>query len=246
MDEAGKPHLAPDSDGEPGAANRQALLRTSLFGSLDAGDLDRFAAMARSLSFDAGAAVVRKGDPSRSLYVIVQGRLKIANGSADGREMVMNVLGPGDVFGEIALLDGAGRTADAICIEPVRLLALDRSDLIPVLDSNPSLMQRMLVAIAERVRWISTSYEDSTFLSVRARTAKRLLQLADQFGVETPAGVRITLALPQRELAGHVGVTRETISRLLQDWQGDGLIVMQRGMIVLANTARLAAVAAET
>ena len=246
MAEADKPPLASDSDESHGAVNRQALARTALFGALDPEDLDRLAGMARSLAFDDGAAVFRKGDPSRSLYVIVAGRLKIASGSADGREMVMNLLGPGDAFGEVALLDGGGRTADAVCIEPLRVLAFDRSDLIPFLEAKPSLMLRMLVALAERVRWISTSYEDSTFLSVRVRMAKRLLRLAEDFGVDTPAGVRITVALPQRELASHIGVTRETISRLLQDWQGDGLIVVNRGMILLPNKARLAAVASGT
>ncbi len=229
----------------PGAdARAAALARTPLFGGLDGPALQRLAAMARPIAVKTDAAVFRKGDPSRALYVIDQGRVKIGATSADGREIVLNLLGPGAMFGEIALVDGGGRTADAVATEPARLLALDRAELIPYLEANPRLMLHMLVVMAQRVRWVASSLEDAAFLSLPARAAKRLLLLGEQFGLDTPAGLRLTVSLPQHEMARHLGVTRESVNRLFQDWMAQGLIVIDRRVIVLADLPRLGEIAA--
>ena len=220
-----------------------ALSRTALFSGLNPATMDHLAAMAVPVSFATGAAVFRKGDPSHALYVVVRGRVKIAATSAEGREIVLNVLGPGAVFGEIALIDGGGRTADAVAYEPLHLVALGRNDLVPYLEANPRLMLQMLVVMAQRIRWVSSSLEDSTFLGLPARLAKRLLILGELFGLTTPSGRRLTIALPQRELAGHMNVTRETINRLLHDWLGRNLIAIDRGVIVLKDMDRLAEIA---
>jgi CRP/FNR family cyclic AMP-dependent transcriptional regulator len=233
-----------DGPGPSPDARAAALARTPLFSALDNPALHRLAGMARPIAVRADAAVFRKGDPSRSLYVIDQGRVKIATTSAEGREIVLNLLGPGAMFGEIALVDGGERTADAIATEPARLLALDRAELIPYLEANPRLMLHMLVVMAQRVRWVASSLEDTAFLSLPARAAKRLLLLAEQFGLETAEGLRLTVSLPQHEMARHLGVTRESVNRLFQDWLADGLIAIDRGVIVLRDLARLRAIVA--
>ena len=228
-----------------GAEARAAVLgRTMLFGGLDRAALRRLAAMARPILVKPDAAVFRKGDPSRALYVIDQGRVKIATTSAEGREIVLNLLGPGAIFGEIALVDGGDRTADAVATEPARLLALDRAELIPYLEANPKLMLHMLVVMAQRVRWVASSLEDAAFLSLPARAAKRLLLLGEQFGLDTPAGLRLTVSLPQHEMARHLGVTRESVNRLFQEWMAQGVIAIDRGVIVLTDLGRLGAIAA--
>jgi CRP-like cAMP-binding protein len=226
------------------AVRARVLARTALFGGLDDVALASLAVMSKSQAFAAGETVFRKGDVSGSLYVVEQGRVTIATTSLEGREVVLNLLGPGDLFGEVALVDGGGRTADAVCPERAKLIVLDRRRLIPFLEANPKLMLRMLSAMAERVRWVSASFEDSAFLPLPARMAKRLLLLADGFGVDTARGRRLTVALPQRELAAHMGVTRETINRLLQDWLALGLIEVDRGVVVIRDRDRLARLAA--
>jgi CRP/FNR family transcriptional regulator, cyclic AMP receptor protein len=220
-----------------------ALARTALFAGLDAQALDRLARIAKRISFPANGIIFQKGDTGRSLYVIERGRVKIAASSVHGREVALNLLGPGEIFGEIALVDGGPRTADAIACDPARLLALERRELIPFLEASPDATLRMLVALARRVRWVSDTFEDAAFLSLPTRLAKRLIFLDRHFGLSGSAGRRLTVSLPQRELANHLNVTRETINRLLQEWRDEGLITIDRGVFVLKNMERLARIA---
>lgn len=225
----------------PQLSEKAALLaRTDLFAALASEDLETLAAMARRRSLESEAPIFRKDDPSSSLYVIERGRVKISSGSREGREVVLNLLGPGSIFGEVALVDGGGRTADATACDPTSLLVLERGQLIPFLERQPALLLRMLVTLTARLRWVSDRLEDTVFLSLAARLAKRLLFLGEHFGVDTPRGRRLTVSLPQRELASHMNVTRETMNRLLQDWMGQGLIEIHRGFIVLKDAAALA------
>src|SRR5207237_9753793 len=136
----------------------------------------------------ANALIFQKGDPSRCLYVIERGCVKIVASSAQGREVALNLLGAGEIFGEIALIDGGGRSADAVACEPVRLLALERRALIPFLEASPEVTLRMLVALARRVRWISDTFEDAAFLSLPVRLAKRLIFLDRHFGLKGSTG----------------------------------------------------------
>ena len=230
---------------EPSSRERKAaaLARASLFEGLRQEDLDRLADLAKAATYRSGDLIFQKGDLSRSLYVIDKGRVKIATDGADGREVALNLLGPGAVFGEIALIDGGARTADAIACEPCRLLQLDRADLVPLLEREPGLTMRMLVALTGRVRWISDRFEDSLFLDLSARLAKRLLFLGEHFGVDSPRGRRLSVSLPQRELASHMGVTRETVNRLLQQWRASGLILIDRGVLVLTDLEQLSRLA---
>jgi CRP/FNR family cyclic AMP-dependent transcriptional regulator len=229
----------------PGSIDVRAavIARTAMFGALDREVLRRLGAMARAKSFRPDQVVFSKGDPLQGLYVIERGRVKISTTSPAGREIALNLLGDGDVFGEVALADGGARTADAVACEPTRLLVLDRTEIVPFLEANPEIMRHMLVALAQRVRWISSRFEDAAFLSLPARVAKRLLLLGEHFGVGSAACLRLTVSLPQRELASHMGVTRETINRLIQDWRDSGLIKVDRGVIVLSDLRRLGEIA---
>ena len=237
------------SDGEGGAgkdgtaADKAALLaRTDLFAALPPDHLVQLAEMARRRAYAADAPIFRKGDPASGLYVIERGRVKISSGSREGREMVLNLLGEGAIFGEVALIDGGERTADATACDPVSVLVLDRGQLIAFLQRDLGLLLRMLVTLTGRLRWVSDRFEDVVFLGLPARLAKRLLFLGEHFGVDTPDGRRLTVSLPQRELASHMNVTRETMNRLLQDWQGQGMIEIRRGFIVLRRPDALAAI----
>jgi CRP-like cAMP-binding protein len=221
------------------AEKAAALQRTPLFAAVTGPDLERLASMARPSAFPVGTTIFAKGDPANGLYVVERGRVKISTTSVQGRELVLNILGTGAAFGEIALLDGGERTADASACEPARLLLLETAGLIAFLESRPDVMRRMLVALTDRLRWVSSQVEDVMFLSLPARMAKRLLFLGEHFGVDTERGRRLTVVLPQHELASHMNVARETVNRLLQDWRDQGMIEVHLGFIVLKDIARL-------
>ncbi len=231
------------TESAPASAKVQALSRCTLFEGLGPDDLEPLAALVRAVTFKTGEIIFRKGDQNPSLYVIERGRVKISTGSAEGREVVLNLLGPPSVFGEVALFDGGERTADAIAAEPVTVLELLRRDLLPFLESRPDRMLRMLGAMTARLRWISERHEDAVFLELPARLAKRLLLLGEHFGFDTARGRRLTVSLPQRELASYMGVSRETVNRLLQDWMAKGLIEIDRGVLILKDQTALRRVA---
>lgn len=229
---------------EPRLADKVAALsKTALFGGLAAPALARLAALVDWRVLDTDAIVFRRGDPGTHLFVIHRGRVRFGTGAVDGREVTLNLLGPGGVFGEVGFADGGPRTADAIASEPVELLALSRRELLPFLKSEPEAMLQMMAALATRARWISESYEDAAFLELPARLAKRLLFLSRHFGYDMPEGRRLAASLTHRELANHMNVTRESITRLIQKWRRDGLITEHRGIMVLRDVRKLEALA---
>ncbi|MGA7712250.1 MAG: Crp/Fnr family transcriptional regulator [Rhizomicrobium sp.] len=216
-----------------------ALAGTSVFGSLDTTTLQRVAGIAEWRVVAAGAFVFSRGDVGEHLFVIDKGHVRIVASASDGREVVLNLLGPGTVFGEMAFTDGRERTADAVTTEASELLALSRRRLLPLVVSQPELVLQLMAALCERARWLAEAYEDSAFLDLPARLAKRLLVLSRSFGYDTPQGRRLVVSLPHREIAAHMNVTRESISRLVQKLQQDGIIEERRGVMVLKDVPRL-------
>jgi CRP-like cAMP-binding protein len=222
-----------------------ALSRTTLFGGMDTSMLNRLAALAEWRVAASGAFLFHKDDPGQHLLVIHKGRVKIVTEAADGREVTLNLLGPGAVFGEMAFADGGKRTASAVTTEPCELLAFSRRQFLPFLTSQPDMMLQMLAALCERARWLAESFEDSAFLELAPRLAKRLLFLSASFGFDTPRGRRLAVSLPHRELATHMNVTRESINRLIQKWRQEGIIEEHRGIVVLQDIKRLEALAGD-
>ncbi len=223
---------------------REFLARHDLLGHLTPEELDRLLAPARIERFDEGRVLFRKGDPGDKLYVVLAGRISIGTTSEDGKEVVFNVLGRGEVFGEIALLDGKARTADATAMAECHLLVLERKDFMPFLESHPDVAARLIAVLCERVRWVSQSYEDVLFMDLPARLAKRLLILAETHGepVEDTAGgtaIRIEFPLSQQELAKMAGVSRQAVNKLLQRWQSQGLIAIEHQHLTILDAARL-------
>ncbi len=219
---------------------REFLAKHDLLGHLTPEELDRLLAPARVERLDEGRVLFRKGDPGDRLYVVLAGRIAIGTTSEDGKEVVFNVLGRGEVFGEIALLDGKARTADAPAMAECHLLVLERKDFMPFLESHPEVAARLIAVLCERVRWVSESYEDALFMDLPARLAKRLLRLAETHG--EPAGgtaIRIEFPLSQQELAKMAGVSREAVNKLLRAWQTQGLIAHDHSHVTILDEARL-------
>ncbi len=222
------------------ADGREFLAKHDLLGHLTPEELDRLLAPARVERLDEGRVLFRKGDPGDSLYVVLAGRIAIGTTSGDGKEVVLNVLGRGEVFGEIALLDGKARTADATAMAECHLLVLERSDFMPFLESHPEVAARLIAVLCERVRWVSESYEDALFMDLPARLAKRLLRLAEAYGEPAEeSGTRIEFPLSQQELAKMAGVSRESVNKLLRAWQAQGLIAHDQSHVTILDPARL-------
>lgn len=173
----------------------------------------------------------QKGDAGDALFGVRRGRVRISSGSEAGRAMTLNILGSGDIFGEIALLDGRPRSAEARAIEPTELFALRRRDFVRFLDDNPRLALGVIELLCERLRWMSERVEEGSFVSIEARLARRVLMLAEDYGSD--------VEISQQELGDFIGVSRECVNRQLRLWKRDGLVSIGRGRIGLLDSTAL-------
>ena len=212
------------------AALLPSLARVVLFADFPHDDLTALAARVRRRRFARGDVIFRRRDPGQTLYIIESGAVRISLDDAErGRHLVLALLGPGDFFGELALLDGDPRSADALAHEPSELLALDRQDFLHFVVARPTATERLLAVLSRRLRQDTQVLQDAAFLDVPARLARALLELAQpDRGQEREPGW-VTPHLTQMELAGIVGTTRETVNKWLGVFERQGLIRRQRG-----------------
>lgn len=206
---------------------------------LPSADLDHLAQLAATRPYKAGEPIFLKGDRGTAMMAVVSGRVRICTYSAEGREVVLNVISAGEVFGEIAMIDGGERTADAFAMEDTELLVLSRRDLMPVIERNPLVCLKLLELMCRRLRWMSEQMEDFNFLDLRARLAKRLLYVADRHGEPGSDNGRKTVRISQQLLANMVGTTREAVNKQLSLWKEEGVISGRRGWITVLDRARL-------
>jgi len=214
---------------------RALLANHPLFGQLAPEELERLVAYMRLVRQPARTVLFRKGDPGTHMVVVVRGRLKVCTHSEDGKELVLNLISAGEVVGEIALLDGSDRTADAVTLTDSDLLILERRDFIPFLQRHPDACMRLFAVLCARLRKTSELLEEALFLEGSSRLAKRLVHLAEVFGKPVPGGIRIDIPLSQQQLGNMVGMSRESMNKQLKQWRHDGLIRIEDGRYVLTN-----------
>jgi CRP/FNR family transcriptional regulator, cyclic AMP receptor protein len=217
---------------------RELLRSLQFFSKLDERDIDSLAGHARTERHPAGSLIFAKGSPGRSMMTVLHGSVRISSSSASGKEVVLNIVNPGEVFGEIALLDGRERTADAVAIADCDLLVLDRRDFLPVLLGKPEFCVALLELLCRRLRQTSVQVEDALFEKLDSRMAKALLRLAGaakEAAVPAPVPIRIS----QQQLANMVGASREGVNRMLRIWERDGIVELKKGSIVIHETGRL-------
>ena len=218
---------------------RALLSRSVLFHQLPAEDLDRLVAFAKLKHVSAREVIFRKADPGNQMSAIISGRVKMSTVSEDGKEMVFGIIGPGEFFGEISLLDGEERTATVTAIEPTELLVIERRDFVPFLESYPKVAIRLLGTLALSLRLTNELFEDTIFRNLPARLAKRLLVLADNCGDETANGTRIGLKLSQQEIGSMIGTSRESVNKQMRSWEAEGLISYKQGYITIIDPDRM-------
>lgn len=218
----------------------EALDRSLIFGALPAEDRARLLAYAKLVRYAARQTIFLKGDPGNGLFAVLSGSVQIVAPSLSGKRVVLNTVGAGEVFGEIALLDGRPRSAEAAALTSCELLLLDRRDVLPFLEQHPRVAIQLLEILCSRLRRTTEQVEDVVFLDLPARLAKTLLRLAVK-PVERgrPPFVRAS----QSELGTMVGATRESINKHLGEWQRNGIVSMNAGLVRLLDPDSLAALA---
>jgi CRP/FNR family transcriptional regulator, cyclic AMP receptor protein len=182
----------------------------------------------RRQCFRADKTVLQRDDPGIALYVILSGQVKVHNEAADGQEVLIAVLSAGGLFGELSLFDGKGRSADVTTLEPTELLVLPREALLECIRQSPQVAINLLATLAGRMRLANEIIQAFITLDAPGRMAKQLLVLARDHGVKTPTGVEIRLPLTRGELAGLIGVTRETGARILSEFRSLGWVETDR------------------
>ena len=212
-----------------------------VFGQLAPDQIEHLCSYAQTRRVARGTTIFKKGDPGNSLFAIAAGTVKIDVPSAGGRDAVFNLVQEGEILGEIALLDGQPRTADATAMTDCVLIVIDRRDFVPFLTARPEIALKLIEVLCTRLRHASQQIEDVMFLDFPARLAKTLLRLS-QRAKPSPDGRKV--ALTQSEIGGIVGLSRESTNRFLRAWQEHCWVKLQRGGIMVRAPEALAALAA--
>jgi CRP-like cAMP-binding protein len=219
---------------------RESFLRNvPLFRSLDHKDSLRLAETTRILELKKGDVLFRKGHEGESLFVIYRGKIKIILPSRLGDEMILAVFSKGDFFGEMAVLDGMPRSADAVAMEDTELIVLDRTAFMGFLKNNETALEAILCSLSMRLRKTDDLLEDTCFLNISARFAKRLVELAENYGRRSGDSILIDLEVTQSDLARMVGATRESINKELRVLREKGLVSTIGSKITIYNIALL-------
>jgi len=202
--------------------------------------LDRLSSYAVPQTITRGTTIFARGDPGTCLYALCSGTVKISAPSPGGRDAVFNLITGGAIFGEIAVLDGLSRTADATAITDCSLVVIERRDFISLVHERPEFALKLIEILCGRLRRTTEQLEDVMFLDLPGRLAKTLLQLAEQ-SRPSPDGRKI--ALTQRNLGEIIGMSRESTNKQLQIWQRRNWIRLERGGIVVVAPDALATIA---
>jgi CRP/FNR family transcriptional regulator, cyclic AMP receptor protein len=224
----------------PALDKREILRDHPIFGGLGPDLLDRLSSHAIRHTVRRGTSIFMRGDPGTSLFAVCSGTVKISVPSSGGRDALFNLIKEGSVFGEIALLDGRPRTADAIAITDCDLLVIERRDFTPLLHERPELALKLIELLCGRLRHTTDQLEDVMFLDLPSRLAKTLLELTGSR--PAPDGRRI--ALTQRHISEIIGISRESTNKQLRVWQKRKWILLERGGIVILEPNKLATIAA--
>jgi CRP/FNR family transcriptional regulator, cyclic AMP receptor protein len=220
------------------AAASRLLAGTDLFGSLPEDGLRELGERATRRSFARGQVIFREGDDAESLYVVVDGLVKVAVSNAEGLELILTTLRPGDAFGELPLIDDGPRSASAIALSETTLLVLDRSSLLDVLRRRPQLVEGLLRSIGAVVRRLTEQAADLVFLDLHGRVAKLLIHLAER-GTQRDGAIVLDVQVTQTDLAEMVGGSRQSVNSSLHALERRGILEVKGREIVIRDVEAL-------
>lgn len=211
------------------------LSGSSLFCELNPQELEELALHAEWRSVPARQVVLQQGSRSQEMYAVLRGRLKVIRETGDGREATLGLLEPGEVFGELAMLDGEPRTATVETLEPCELLVLRRETVVGFLENHPKVMRQLILMLCQRLRSTDELVQDTVFLPLPQRLGKTLKNLATQHGADGLIDLKFT----QQEIGNLVGASRESINKQLNAWENEGWLEMEAGHIRLVSPEKL-------
>jgi len=186
-----------------------------------------------------GEILFHEGEFGDHLFLILEGKVKLGHASTDGRESLMAVLGPGEMFGELSLFDPGLRAATATALTQARVFRLGNTQLMPWLAGRPEVAAALLQALARRLRRTNEAMADLVFSDVPGRVAKALMELGEKFGTLIPGGLLVTHDMTQEELAQLVGASRETVNKALADFAQRGWISLESRQVLILDVERL-------
>ncbi|CCE08221.1 putative transcriptional regulator, Crp/Fnr family [Bradyrhizobium sp. STM 3843] len=212
------------------------ILKTNpIFADLGTDELQRLSNLYHTQHLAAGEMLFQKGDPGNALFGVRHGQIRIETGATHGTRLTQNFIGPGDLFGEDAVLEGQERTADAAAGETTELFVLRREEFLNFLEREPKVAIKLIRSLCRRIRWQSERMSESVLQPLPIRLARRLCALADDFGSE--------VHISQEQLGIFIGAARESVNRQLQAWRRNGILDLQRGRILLQDMTKLNAIA---
>ncbi|WP_307802219.1 Crp/Fnr family transcriptional regulator [Cellulomonas dongxiuzhuiae] len=215
------------------------VLTAPLFAGMDEESSRALIDSMKVLDASRGDVLFHEGEPGDRLYLVRDGKIKLGRRSNDGRENLLAVLGPGEMFGELSLFDPGPRTATATVVADAVVLELGHRDLITWLADKPMVAEHLLQALARRLRRTNEALADLVFSDVPGRVAKALLDLSTRFGQQVDEGIRVAHDLTQEELAQLVGASRETVNKALADFAARGWVRREGRAVVLLDVDRL-------
>ncbi|CAN5447136.1 Crp/Fnr family transcriptional regulator [soil metagenome] len=230
--------MSPDS-GKMHGVDTQVVTRAPLFAALDQASAERLIQSMTASMCLKGEEIFHEGDRGDSLYVITTGKVKLGRSSSDGRESLLAVLGPGEMFGELSMFDPGPRLTSATAVNDTHLIALHNRDLRSFIADHPEVAMQMLAGLARRLRRTNEGLSDLVFTDVPGRVAKALLDLSGRFGQSNDDGVKVNHDLTQEELAQLVGASRETVNKALADFAARGWLTLGAKSVTLLDTDRL-------
>ena len=229
-----------DPESPESEAEDQVLARAGIFQGVPPTTVAAVIKRLRRVEFPPGRTILAQGDPGDYLYIIIAGRVKIGRRTADGSESLLTIMGPSDMFGELSIFDPGPRTLSATAITHVQAVTMDREALLEWIADRPEIAVQLLRVLARRLRRTNNDLADLIFTDVAGRVAKRLLQLAQRFGVQEDGATRVTHGLTLDEIAQLVGAAPDTVDNVLRDFATRGWIRVHDKTVVIIDSERLA------
>ena len=219
--------------------NEEVVRKAPLFTALDDASASTLRASMKEVKINKGQTLFKEGDSGDRLFVVVEGKLKLGTSSGDGRENLLSILGPGDMFGELSLFDPGPRTATATAVTDSKLLSLANDQVIGWVTAHPEVSLQLLGRLAQRLRRTNEVLADLVFADVPGRVAKAIMDLGEKFGVKKEDGLYVNHDLTQEELAQLVGASRETVNKALADFTTRGWVRLEPRAVVVLDYERL-------
>jgi len=216
----------------------EILRRSTIFRRLSTDDRQRLAAVAHTREFEKGAPLFGEGDPSEALYTVVTGRVKVFKTTARGTDVILEIFGPGEAVGAVAVYESRAYPASAVAIEPTTCLLIPRQAFFSLLETHPMMVRGLLVGLTHRLMELTSRLTQLSGGRVEARLARFLLKLANDIGQRRPDGVFIPLALSRQEIADMIGTTIETSIRIMSRWGKEDVVRTEKdGFLVVDRSA---------